>query len=215
MGAFSFVADGGRVDDGRGPVQLTMGPELVQNGLVQSPPQPGLSPRREPAVCGSRRNPERLRQIPSGAAAGQHIHHSGAHGPLVNRSRPASLRTRRKRRQQRSDKHPEFVRNQPLRQINTHDTTSCRIQLTPRETSSEGHRRVLAVVGPDVVGRYGRGHGFSRDRSHEVPPLLAAVFQQGLSAAQAVQPGGPLACPDVLSPARSVLLHAHLPWRPS
>ncbi|MEW1873476.1 hypothetical protein AB0420_36325, partial [Streptomyces caelestis] len=31
----------------------------------------------------------------------------------------------------------EFVRNQPLRQTNTHGTASCRINLTPRETSSK------------------------------------------------------------------------------
>ncbi|MFG2586596.1 hypothetical protein ACGFVN_47295, partial [Streptomyces solisilvae] len=32
---------------------------------------------------------------------------------------------------------PQFVRNQPLRQINTHGTASCRTVLTPHETSSQ------------------------------------------------------------------------------
>ncbi len=55
-----FCADGGRVHDGGGPVQLTSTAELVQHGQVQSPPQSGFGPRGEPAMCGGWRYAERL-----------------------------------------------------------------------------------------------------------------------------------------------------------
>nr|WP_234380100.1 hypothetical protein [Streptomyces sp. CMB-StM0423] len=96
----------------------------------------GMAGIGKAAVGGRRRDPERLRQMPPRTAAGQHVHDGREHGPLVNRRSTASLRTRRKRRQQRSDKRPEIIRNQPLGQTNTHDTASCLTNLKPRETSS-------------------------------------------------------------------------------
>jgi len=79
------------------------GGELVRDGLAQPPPQPVLGPRGEPAMGGGRRDTERLRQVPPGTVAGQPVHHSREHRPLINRGRPASLRTGSERRQQQCD----------------------------------------------------------------------------------------------------------------
>ncbi|MDQ1005618.1 transposase [Streptomyces sp. V4I23] len=125
-----FRTDRGRVHDRRGPVHLTTGPEFVQNGPMQPPPQPVLGPSGEPAVRGGRRDTESLRQMAPGTAAGQHVHHSRERCSLIDRGRASTLRTGSKRRQQRCDERPEFVRNQPLRQTNNHGKASCRIHLT-------------------------------------------------------------------------------------
>ena len=47
-----FGANGGRVDDRRGPVHLAPGPEFVQHRPVQPTPQAGLGPYREAAMRG-------------------------------------------------------------------------------------------------------------------------------------------------------------------
>ena len=84
----SFAANGGRVDERRGPVHLAPGPEFVQHRPVQPTPQAGLGPYREAAMRGGGRRVERRRQTPPGTAAGQRVHHCREHGPLVNGAVP-------------------------------------------------------------------------------------------------------------------------------
>lgn len=116
-----FRTDGRRINDRRGPVGLAPVPEFVQGRAAQPAPQARLGPRREPAMRRRGRGAERRRQMPPGTTAGQHVHHSSEHRPLATRSGPTILRTNDERRQQRRDRLPELVRNQPLRQISAHD----------------------------------------------------------------------------------------------
>lgn len=90
------------------------GPEFVEYRPVQPTPQAGLDPYREAAVCGGGRRAERRRQMPSGTAAGQRVHHCREHGPLVTRSGPTTLRASSERRKQRGGKLQEFITNQTL-----------------------------------------------------------------------------------------------------
>lgn len=72
-----FGANGGRVDDRRGPVHLAPAPEFVQHRPMQPTPQARLGPYREAAMRGGGRRAERWRQMPPSTAAGQYIHHGG------------------------------------------------------------------------------------------------------------------------------------------
>lgn len=114
------------IDDRGRPVQFTSGTGIIQHRPVQATPQSRPRPRREPAVCSGRRDPEGLRQLPPRAPARQHVHHGREHNPLIHRGRTAALPTGLERRQQRCGQLPQPVRNKPTRQINPHGTASCR-----------------------------------------------------------------------------------------
>jgi hypothetical protein len=71
-----------------------MPPEpLAGLDLVQPPLHTGRGPGSEPAMRGGRGVPERLRQVPPGTPAGEHVHHGREHRPLITRSRPTVPRS--------------------------------------------------------------------------------------------------------------------------
>jgi hypothetical protein len=72
--AIPLGANGGRVDDPRGPVHLAPDPEFVQHRPMQPTPQADLGPCREAAMRGGGGRAERRRQMTPGTAAGQHAH---------------------------------------------------------------------------------------------------------------------------------------------
>ncbi len=96
------------------PVDQALATQLIEHRPMQPTPHPGLGPHREPAMHRGHAHPERGWQHPPCTTAGQHIHHSCEHRPLVGRDHPATLRTRRKLRQRRLHQFPQLVRHQPL-----------------------------------------------------------------------------------------------------
>ncbi|WSN64285.1 transposase [Streptomyces sp. NBC_01361] len=88
---------------------------------AESPAPATVTDLQAAAMRGGGRRAERRRQMPPGTAPGQRVHHCREHGPLVTQSGPTTLRTSSERRQQRGDQLPEFIRNQTLRWISTHD----------------------------------------------------------------------------------------------
>lgn len=89
------------------------------------------------------RHPGRLQQGPPGTPAGRHVHHRREPGPLVQQRGSAALRAGVERRQQRSAKFRQTLRNQPPRQIGTPEETSCR---------SSRHHHVRHPLSPNLRG---------------------------------------------------------------
>lgn len=113
---FFFCPDGRSVQNRAGPVDQPLAAQFIQHRLVQPPPQPGHGPLGEGPMCRRHRHPERGRQVPPGAAAGQHEHDRGEHRPRTRPRTPTTLRTHLRRRDQRLHQSPQLIRHQPSRQ---------------------------------------------------------------------------------------------------
>jgi hypothetical protein len=83
-------------------------------------PRDPLGPGGKPPVRGRRRHPERRRQMPPRAAAGQHEHDRDEHRPIVHRSGASTLPAWLEPRHQRRRQLPQTVRNQPRRKMIIH-----------------------------------------------------------------------------------------------
>jgi len=87
-----------RREDGGGPAQVPTGTESVEDLAVEFVEDPGASPCGDAAVRGRDADPERRRQMPPRAAAGEHVDDRDEHHPIIQGRPTAALRPGREAR---------------------------------------------------------------------------------------------------------------------
>jgi hypothetical protein len=140
-----------RVEDDPRQIQQPAVGQPVQQNLVQPTPHTGPRPDQKPAMHGRLGGAETRRQMPPGAATGQHVHDRGEHRLITDVRCSAALRPRPRRRQQRRHDLPQSLRHDPTPATTSHAKIN---DLPPHRTRCKSSSHLVSRRPCSALVRY-------------------------------------------------------------